>query len=731
LKALISKLDLDEYLGELRNLFSRAKEIDMQGDINIHYQFISQLSKVQFITPPSIKELTYEINNLAKHGNLYIDEIVEFVKIIRHFIYLKSLKTEGSLLKWLDKIIIPQQIQGIIEIFDKKYNIKPNIYEELDTINFKIDKAKEQITNTLYKIVSTKKLSPYLVDRALHLINNQNTLMVRGGFNVVIKASVVGRSSSGFFYIVPDEITSLKQKLRELESIKDETLYKIRKEISTIFNAHLKFIDFINRAYDRFDHYQARVTLAKSKELEFVLPSHDNNITLKDFVHPAIKHNIVPINIEFNTKVLLLTGVNAGGKTMMLKSILSVIYLSKHLIPMKIDTNNSHIGSFKDIFAILDDPQNVKNDISTFAGRMLEFSKIFGSKNSIVGVDEIELGTDSDEAASLFKVILTHLKKESKVIVTTHHKKLASLMAKDQDVTLSAALYDEVQQKPKYQFLMGTIGKSYAFETALRYQIPSHIVKEAQIVYGEDNQNLNELIQKSATLEIELQQKIEELNSKILEVDRLKEDLHESRYKTHKNLKDHKRELDTKYYLATSQAKEAIKADKPQAHRYLNKAHKIVKDIKIATSKKHDRLDINDRVRYNNSKGKILSINKNRAYIELDNGMKLKCPIVDLIKIDNYKPPKTSPKVNIVKPNSAMMRCDIHGLRGDEAMEKLDDFISNSLIVGYDELLIYHGVGSGILSKLTKKFLASHPKVISFDDAPFSMGGSGAKLVKI
>ncbi len=90
----------------------------------------------------------------------------------------------------------------------------------------------------------------------------------------------------------------------------------------------------------------------------------------------------------------------------------------------------------------LDDPQSVKNDISTFAGRMLEFSKFFELKNAIVGVDEVELGTDSDEAASLFKVIIEDLiKNDIKIIITTHHKRLAALMASDRDVELIAALY--------------------------------------------------------------------------------------------------------------------------------------------------------------------------------------------------------------------------------------------------------------------------------------------------
>ncbi len=167
---------------------------------------------------------------------------------------------------------------------------------------------------------------------------------------------------------------------------------------------------------------------------------------------------------------MLVTGVNAGGKTMLFKSILGSVLMAKHLIPFSLNPHHSEIGNFRETIAILDDPQSVKNDISTFAGRMVEFKKLFRVKNALVGVDEIELGTDADEAAALFRSILEELiKRDIYFIITTHHKRLASIMASKRYVDLVAALYDEKRQAPTYTYLHGTIGKSYAFETALRY----------------------------------------------------------------------------------------------------------------------------------------------------------------------------------------------------------------------------------------------------------------------
>ena len=362
-----------------------------------------------------------------------------------------------------------------------------------------ISKNKEQIKQSLYKTINSSKVRTYLVDSQVHYINGEECILVRGGFNHVLKAQVLDRSNSGFFYVLPHSVASLKQKQNDLLNKREEILLKVCKEISSLFEKNLMFLKFINKEFDRFDHYQARLFFAKIDDKNFILPSKKKQNKLVNFSHPALS-DAKPISIDFTKSVVMITGVNAGGKTMMLKSILSAVLLSKYLLPYKASKETT-VGTFKSINAVLDDPQSVKNDISTFAGRMVEFSKLFGSKMAIVGVDEIELGTDSDEAASLFKVIIEELmQRDIKVIITTHHKRLAALMAANDDVELIAALYDEENQKPTYEFLQGTIGKSYAFETASRYGIPHNVVKKAKEVYGDDKDRLNELIERSSEI---------------------------------------------------------------------------------------------------------------------------------------------------------------------------------------------------------------------------------------
>ncbi|PRM96583.1 endonuclease MutS2 [Aliarcobacter cryaerophilus] len=730
---LIKKLDLNEYITNFSKLFAREKSIILEGDINIHYKIISELSKYNINQPLSVQNLDSQLMHIQKQGILRVYEIYEFIKIINYFLYLKRFNFEGKLLEWMDKIIIPSEIIKICEYFDDKANIKEGIDEDFDNIKQAIYKNKEEIKQSLYKTINSSKIKPYLVDMQVHFINDQECLLVRGGFNHILSGSVIDRSNSGFFYVIPHSVSDLKQKQSDLKNKQEEILFRLCKEISHLFERNLFFLKFINKEFDKFDHYQARIFFSKIGDKNFILPSKKDENRLVDFCHPALS-SPRPICIDFSKSVIMITGVNAGGKTMMLKSILSAIFLSKYLLPY-----NAHkstvVSNFKSINAVLDDPQSVKNDISTFAGRMLEFSKLFEVKNAIVGVDEIELGTDSDEAASLFKVIIEDLiKNDIKIIITTHHKRLAALMASNPNVELIAALYDEENQRPTYQFLQGTIGRSYAFETALRYKIPAGVVKRAKEVYGEDKDRLNELIERSSELEKEYRQKISNLDSEIENYKRLTNNLIEQKESLDLHIYSEKSKLHKEYKDARDEAKKAIKAKLiSQSHQHLNVSHKIAKEIEVEKVQEKIELKVGDRVKYRNTKGAIVSIKGSKAFIENDMGMKVQVQLNDLSRSGN-PPPKIPTKkavVTIQKPETANIKLDLHGLRAEEAIENLDKFLSDSLLAGFEEVLVYHGIGTGKLAFAVKEFLKKHPRVKGFEDAHPSSGGFGAKVIKL
>ncbi|HDX6330692.1 endonuclease MutS2 [Campylobacter fetus] len=733
MKELFRKLDLNDYLEKFNSLLAREKPLFMSGDSKLNYEKLTEISILNLKSPNRVANLDDALARLAKQGILHISEIYEFVKIIDYFEYLKKLKFENKMQAYLDKIEIPNQISKICSYFDNEGEFKESIDERLVGINAAFKNKKDEINSELKRLVYTKSIVPYLVDTQIHFINDNEALLVRGGFNHVLKGSVIARSSGGYFYVLPANISKLKIEQRDLLDKKDEIIFEHSKTISSIFSKNLMFLKFINSAFDHVDALIARVMMAKLGDLNFVLSDGSSDIVLNEFAHPALK-NPKRVSVSFKGKILLITGVNAGGKSMLLKSILSAAILAKYLLPMSINSQHSKIGSFKEFDTIIEDPQSAKNDISTFAGRMLHFSGLFGKKSLLIGIDEIELGTDFEEAASLYSVMIDKLlENDIKMVITTHHKRLAMLLAKHSDVELLAALYDEVNSRPKYEFLAGTIGKSYAFETAVRYGISSNLVALAKKSYGEDKENLNEVISKTINLEMELKIKLHDANLKEERLNSLLQSLKDQKEKADEILRSSLNHLEIEYYKAINEAKRGINLkDIKDKQRSVNKANELVSNIqKPQISLEPLNLKIGDRVKYEKIKGEILSLNKNEATI-LSDGLKLRVPI-NLLKRSGNQPniPQKNINVKVQKPTNASVVIDLHGLRSEEAIARLDKFISDSLVMGFDEVLIKHGIGTGKLAYAVKEFLKAHPSVKAYKDGTPSEGGFGSKVVKL
>lgn len=732
LNALIDRLDLHGHIDSFNGFFSRHKPLFIEGDQERHFNYIQALDRLSFNAPPKVDSFHTIKAHLKKQGVMRFEQIFEIVKVVRYFRSLKNNGYEGMIGEWMHKIEIPERFGEEVEsYFDLDGNFNEELDEELYGLGQRIKAIKDDINASMRRLLYHSKLSSYLVDTQIHYVNNEECLLVRGGFNHVLKGQVVGRTGAGFFYVVPDALSKNREQIRVVETMREVKFYEYAKRFSKVLSELLPFISFIDKEFDRFDHYQARVTFARAKSLSIVKAERSREIRLVGFEHPAL-HKPKPVNVDFSKSVLMVTGVNAGGKTMLLKAILSAAVMAKYLIPMKVNKHKSVIGNFKRFEAVIDDPQNVKNDISTFAGRMQQFAQLFSQNEALVGVDEIELGTDSDEAAALFNVILDDLiAKGQKIVVTTHHKRLASLMADRDDVELMAAIYDEEHRQPTYEFLQGIIGKSYAFETALRYGIANSVVERAKKVYGENHEKLNLLIERGSELERALKTKNALLDEKLAEVEAEERRLKEQKEQLALNLETERAKLKASYADSIAKAKEAARlSDAKEIHKKMNEANTALP--KQEPIKKNERYDfkVGDNIKYRSAKGSIISLKEKEAMIEVE-GMRLRVRRDELRPSGN--PPKKRPKTkvhhNIERRGS--LKLDIHGLRAEEAEEKMDKFLSDALIDGWNEVVIYHGIGTGKLSYAVKRFLKVHPKVKSFEDAPQHLGGFGAKVVRL
>nr|WP_321435137.1 endonuclease MutS2 [uncultured Campylobacter sp.] len=729
MKDLIAKLDLSAYISSFESFLARQKPLFVNGDLALNFARLGELSSAKLTAPKPVIALSDAIERLGLMAVLHISEIYEFSKIISYFIYLKNQQIGTKTDEYLAKIEIPDKIAEICSYFAENGELKDSVDERLVGINEAQRRLKSQIDESLRSLMRSKSLANYLVDFNVHFISGCECLLLRGGFNASIKGAVMGRTQAGYFYVFPSSIEALKNEQSALLDRKEEIIYEHAKRISALFSQNVKFLRFIDGAFDYIDALLARVFFARSRDYSFVMPSNDGAIKLCEFAHPALK-NPKRISIDFTRSVLLITGVNAGGKSMLLKSVLSAAFCAKYLLPLSINASKSKISSFKEIDAIIEDPQNVKDDISTFAGRMQSWSKLFGKKNLLLGVDEIELGTDAAEAAALYSVLIEELIKNGiKMIITTHHKQLALNLSKNENVELLAALYDEKNSRPKYEFLAGIIGKSYAFETALRYSVPPSIVEAARKLGG--GESFNEAITKAINLELELKSKIKATDEKSAKLDSLIENLKEQKIAANDELKALRAKLEREFFYAISEAKKAINLkDTKEKQRSINKANELAKAIEKPQIAPAPVLKIGDSVKYGNIKAKVLSLSKNDANIEA-NGIKMRVPLTSLTKGGVIVQSPATAQVKVEAARRAGVMIDLHGLRSEEAVERLDKFISDALLAGLDEVLIKHGIGTGKLAYAVKEFLKAHPSIKGFRDGTPNEGGFGSKIVKL
>lgn len=764
---IIKKLDLEGFCADFLGFFARKRAFDspldspksrdshnesqdlgeslkISGDLKEAKQKIDELSSIIFTPPPPINSLNNELLALKKRGILRLDSIYEFVKIIKYFLYLQNLNLDNltQIPKMLGQIIIPREILQITNAFENDGNLKSGqegeLYNKFDSLNSAIKSANAELKKQLEKLLSAPKLAPYLIDKNAHFIDGRESLLLSAGFGKVLKGRILQRTQAGFFYILPDSLSHIYERIDSLRNEREIVLYEIEKAISITLCENLAFLKFINAEFDRFDALQARVFFAKTRNFEFIAPNakkNQNDIILQDFCHPNIS-NPTPCNIAFERQIMLVTGVNAGGKTMLLKSVLSASFLANLLIPFKINPHHSKIPYFRHIEAIISDPQDSKNDISTFAGRMLEFSNILAQVNSgdssiLLGIDEIELGTDANEASALYFALLEHLEQKNiKVIITTHHKILASKMADNPRVELLAALYDEKNRAPTYQFLKGTIGKSYAFESAVRYGIPRFIIERAQKIYDENLENLNALLEQTTALKANLIAKEAKIEANLEIIERKKDELNALIEAQNNELSAKKAKLEDIYNKALGDLKAVLKQnDSKEIHRFLNAQHKAFSTIPKESEKKHIDFKVGQRIAQGKNVGVILSIKGDSAQIELENGVRVRTKLSKL-KIA----PQIAPKAQSISVSKSAKSCsvslDLHGKRVEEALDLLDSYISDCLMAGFSEVVIKHGIGSGVLSAVVRDFLSAHPKVKSFEDAPPNLGGFGAKIVR-
>ncbi|MCD6432544.1 MAG: endonuclease MutS2, partial [Sulfurimonas sp.] len=280
LKLLIDQLDLNEHINSFKSFFSRESSLYIEGDQELHFRYIKALDKIEFKAPPKVADFTNIKGHLKKRGVLNFEQIFEIVKVVRYFRYFKNRELDGIIGEWMEKFIVDEKFAEIEKYFTHDGKFEENLDETLFGLSARIKEHKNNMSGSLKRMMSSSKLAGYLVDTQVHFINDEECLLVRGGFNHVLKGAVVARSSGGFFFVSPDTILKTKEKIRFIEQEREAIFYTYAKEFSQKLTELQPFINFIDKEFTKFDNYQARVLFARSKDYQIVKSKNDSKIIL-------------------------------------------------------------------------------------------------------------------------------------------------------------------------------------------------------------------------------------------------------------------------------------------------------------------------------------------------------------------------------------------------------------------------------------------------------------------
>lgn len=648
--------------------------------------------------------------------------------------------------------ILEKHISDAIDITGE---IKDTASRELFRIRSEIREKSNRLRNRLQRIL--KKVSED------NLIQEDFFTIREGRFVLPIKAEnkrqipgiIHGVSQTGAtVFLEPTEIIDMNNDISLLQNEEKREVYRILSNLTSEIGQNYRELQVSKSIIAHFDSIHAKAKY--SIEFGGIQPTLHNSdeIELTNVRHPLLVHskglkNVVPLNISFSKhkRGHLISGPNAGGKTVALKSIgLNLLMTLSGIFPIGYCSTG-----YRRIFSSIGDNQSIENDLSTFSSQMLQIKKILdnSSSDSLVLIDEIGSGTDPQEGSALAAGILeSFLEMNTYFVVTTHQSSLKSYALRKNEIDNASMEFDLENMKPTYKFLQGVPGNSYAFIMAKNIGLSNLILERAKNFIGDKHSEIEEsisILQKHKSETETLRNSLAQENLKVEALRKeLETQLKEIKQKKQKLINEGRLEANELLQKANSLIENTIReireekksiSDIKKEFNY-NKAQ-LDSEIKQFSDKydfpstTEDKINIGDNVYYEDpsSIGTVLEISEDNKTALVDfSGMKFRLPVYKLFKA-LFQPTK-SQQVSEIKFGT-FSTIDLRGKRAEESIREVDQLISDALISNLPYITIIHGKGTGALREAIHEFLKAHPSVSSFRLGKLEEGGAGVTIVEL
>ena len=690
-----------------------------------------------------------------------IQDILNLAVISRKvYQYLSANFLDKSLFeKFSESLFVDKVFEHSIDIlFTEKGTVSDNASKKLREIRKEIREKQGSLKVVVDRILRDLSES-YLVQEEFVTISDGRTVLpVKAEHKRHIKGFIHSESATGkTVYIEPEETLELNNEILSLSFAEKREVQRILRQVTQKIASVSVQLKNSLMAVSEIDLIFAAAQY--STEVIGAFPQTDENskFQILNGRHPVLikllgMNKVVPLNLEFDVdRIILITGPNAGGKTVVLKTVglLSILALCGLHIPVHPDSN---IRSITNVKLDIGDKQSIEDDLSTFSSHLTNTLEIIQNidDHTLVLLDEIGTGTDPTEGAALSTAVLDKLNAENAfVLATTHHGNLKIFANETAGIQNAAMQFDVENLQPTYNFIQGTPGSSYAFEVAQRIGFTEELIEKAKKYVDTDKYKLEDFLTKIEHKSNELQKKLNDIeieNTRLkgltniyknkvsqLETQR-KEILKKSRVEAEEYLRNVNKTLESaiKKIRESNADKEVVREERnkilkiKQTNReYFEEAKKGI--IEVGDLEPGDYVSVRDTT----TEGEITMIDTARKIAEIKSGkVKIKVKLNRLIKTKKRKTKiETSGGYSIRQvPN---IRLDIRGKRSEEVDFEIVRFLDEAYSSGVESVEILHGKGTGALKQTTHEILKQHENVKNYYFAKIEMGGEGITIVEL
>ncbi len=743
-----------------------------------------------------------------------------FLEVQELFDLKRSLETISGIVRFLKNTkedqfpCLKRMLSGV--------QVYPYVIDRIDAILTKYGKIKDNASPELARIRKDLLAKQSGVSKRLQailkkaqddgLVEDDASVAIRDGRAVIPVLSSLKRRMNGIVhdesgtgktsYIEPAEVVELNNEIRELEYAELREIVKIL----TIFSNDIRpYLPDLVQAYEflgKIDFIRAKAILAI--DFNAIKPYMENKCQLdwENAVHPLLMLNlrrenrkVVPLNIRLTPQkhILLISGPNAGGKSVCLKTVGLLQYMLQCglLIPVK---ENSATGVFERLFIDIGDEQSIENDLSTYSSHLMNMKFFLKNSNdkTLILIDEFGTGTEPMLGGAIAESILAQLNEMKTFgVITTHYTNLKHFASSSEGIENAAMMYDSAKMEPLFVLDIGKPGSSFAFEIARKIGLPETILQDATEKIGKDHINFDKHLRdivrdkrywetkrmKIRKVEKTLDEMAEKYETDLSQLDKQrKEILLKARQEADQILseankrientireiretqaeKERTKEIRAKLAEFKHEVVEAPVADQDdvinqkiqklkekESRRNLKRSVKKVEPPKEKEkAPEPDEWKPGDKVLMagNQNVGEILELNEKNAIVAFGH-IRTSVSRDKLQRITNNEAKKIQRTYNQTLPNinkglsekrlNFKTEVDVRGQRTEEALQKIQAFIDDAIMLDFSELRILHGKGNGILKEMIRNYLKSEPAVKSFRDEHVQFGGAGITVVEI